>query len=326
MNDTPVTRDDIHLVSRHSNWPAEEIQAALETNGIYAGKPAWNKFLHFFLLGLGLAFAVAGIIFFFAFNWSSLNKFAKLGLMEGLIAISIAAAVLPTRIDERVKNILLTAASVLVGVLFAVFGQIYQTGADAYDLFLGWTLAILLWTIISGFPVLWLVFLLLCNTTLCLYAEQVAGNWEPPVLMCLLFLLNALFAMVTELAGTKGWTQERSQWLSNLAVTAAVACITIGVCLDILEGSSFLAVSVPLAIAAFVLGIIYGLRHRNLLYLGSIPFAALLILVTFMVKPIDDPIGVFFLAAIVIVGGTTLLIVQLVKLNKRWHEERIGNN
>ena len=43
----------------------------------------------------------------------------------------------------------LIAASVLVGVLLAVIGQVYHTGADAYSLFAAWTLLILPWTLAS---------------------------------------------------------------------------------------------------------------------------------------------------------------------------------
>ncbi len=321
MAKTTITRDDIHLVSRNSNATAPDIKTAFEHNGIYAGKAVWRRFLHFFLIGLGLAFVVAGILFFFAFNWANLHKFAKLGLIEGLLVACVAIVLLRKRLDEKIKNILLSAAAMLVGVLFAVFGQIYQTGADAYDLFLGWTAAILLWTIVSSFPVLWLIFMILCNTTLCLYAEQVA-NIDTPVLLTLLFLLNTCFVVLTVLAGHKRWTEAPTQWLSGLAVTIAVTCITIAVCTSILDHyRSSLAFSFPLAIAGFAAGIWYGFRSRNLLYLAEIPFAILLILVTLIIKPFHDPIGTFFLISILIIGCTTLLIIQLVKLNKRWHED-----
>ncbi|WP_315814113.1 hypothetical protein [Paraflavitalea speifideaquila] len=50
---------------------------------------------------------------------------------------------------------MLTAAAVLLGVLMAVFGQVYQTGANAYDLFLSWTIAITLWVVIANFALLY---------------------------------------------------------------------------------------------------------------------------------------------------------------------------
>ena len=60
-----------------------------------------------------------------------LPKFAKLGMVEVLLATSVLLAVF-TRWSTLVKQVLLTGATFLTGTLFAVFGQIYQTGADVY--------------------------------------------------------------------------------------------------------------------------------------------------------------------------------------------------
>lgn len=46
---------------------------------MYADKKQWKQFLSIFLLAAGVGFTVAGIIFFFAYNWEDLPKFAKLG-------------------------------------------------------------------------------------------------------------------------------------------------------------------------------------------------------------------------------------------------------
>ena len=45
---------------------------------MYADKRQWKQFLSIFLLAAGVGFTVAGIIFFFAYNWEDLPKFAKL--------------------------------------------------------------------------------------------------------------------------------------------------------------------------------------------------------------------------------------------------------
>ena len=108
----------------------------LSRQALYADKKQWNQFLSVFLLAVGVGFTVAGIIFFFAYNWDELPKFAKLGIVEVLLIASVLLATF-TRWNKLVKQILLTGATFLIGTLFAVFGQIYQTGADAYDHSLG---------------------------------------------------------------------------------------------------------------------------------------------------------------------------------------------
>ena len=84
------------------------------------------------------------MLFFGAFNWEHLGHMQKFGLLEMLIAAFFAGTLLRglSSIEGRV---LLGCASVLVGGLLAVIGQEYQTGADAYLLFLSWAGLIFPW-------------------------------------------------------------------------------------------------------------------------------------------------------------------------------------
>ena len=41
---------------------------------MYADKKQWNQFLSIFLLAAGVGFTVAGIIFFFAYNWEERGR------------------------------------------------------------------------------------------------------------------------------------------------------------------------------------------------------------------------------------------------------------
>ena len=77
----------------------------LPRQALYANKRQWNQFLSIFLLAAGIGFTVAGIIFFFAYNWDELPKFAKLGMVEVLLATSVLLAVF-TRWSTLVKQVL----------------------------------------------------------------------------------------------------------------------------------------------------------------------------------------------------------------------------
>ena len=59
----------------------------LSRQALYANKKEWNRFLSIFLLAVGIGFTVSGIIFFFAYNWNDLPKFAKLGIVEVLLVL-----------------------------------------------------------------------------------------------------------------------------------------------------------------------------------------------------------------------------------------------
>lgn len=132
----------------------------------------WFSWARQMLLILGSLLMLAGIIFFFAYNWSEMGKFLKFSLIEAGILICAIASCLRKR-TELSSKVLLLSGSILVGVLLAVYGQIYQTGADAYGLFLGWAVLITGWVIISEFAALWIVWLLLINTGTILYWLQV---------------------------------------------------------------------------------------------------------------------------------------------------------
>ena len=183
-----IHQKDVHIISRHSNLTKDEVGRILKEN-VYHNKEAWYTFFRYFLISLGVGFTVSGIVFFFAYNWADLHKFAKIGLTEGMLLATVVIVLL-VKMNDQIRNIVLTGASVLVGVLFAVFGQIYQTGADAYDFFLAWTLFITLWVCVAHFAPLWLLYLVLINTTLLLYTQQVAQDWSVVFICFFLFSIN----------------------------------------------------------------------------------------------------------------------------------------
>ncbi|AGC47534.1 hypothetical protein MYSTI_06261 [Myxococcus stipitatus DSM 14675] len=135
---------------------------------------AWRRFLSTTLLALGAMLVLSGIIYFFAYNWAELHRFAKLGL----IAAGIAGSALAARKlgDKPSGHFSLLGASVLVGAFLAVYGQTYQTGADAFELFVGWAALILPWVGMSRFPALWLLLVVLINTGASLFHQQVLAG------------------------------------------------------------------------------------------------------------------------------------------------------
>ncbi|MCS3026592.1 DUF2157 domain-containing protein [Bacteroides xylanisolvens] len=195
----------------------------LSRQALYADKKQWNQFLSVFLLAVGVGFTVAGIIFFFAYNWDELPKFAKLGIVEVLLIASVLLVTF-TRWNKLVKQILLTGATFLIGTLFAVFGQIYQTGADAYDLFLGWTLFTILWAVATRFAPLWLTFIGLLCTTIWLYNIQIANtnSWEMTLLANAVTWICALATIITEWMSTKGHLDRNNRWFVSLLSPATI--------------------------------------------------------------------------------------------------------
>ena len=74
--------------------------------------------------------------------------------------------------DTIIDSTTLWVLTICAGIEFAIFGQVYQTGVDAYNLFVAWSFFALGFIIISKSSINWLTFLILINTSTYLYATQ----------------------------------------------------------------------------------------------------------------------------------------------------------
>lgn len=127
---------------------AADLPRAMRLGDAVPSQTDWRRFLDMLLLGLGGLLTVCGVIFFFAYNWENLGRFTRFLLVEALIVISMGA-VWWLGLEKISGRVALMMASVFVGVLLALIGQTYQTGADTYELFTIWALLILPWLLIS---------------------------------------------------------------------------------------------------------------------------------------------------------------------------------
>jgi uncharacterized membrane protein len=315
-----LKRQIIHLLSRHSHWSAVGVEAAFKEQNVYADRKDWRLFLNIFLTGLGASFMIAGIVFFFAFNWDHLHKFVKLGIIQ-LLIVCLAVWILLFKPRELTRNIVLSVMSCLVGVLFAVFGQIYQTGANAYDFFLGWTLFIALWAIISHFPPLWLIFLVLVHMTLSLYTEQVSDRWNYAGLINIQVVIDLLVLLLVEWLFKERLREVKTGWFVYLTGLYVTVILTAAIIYGIYSKThrTEWMISIGLGILTYSAGIFHGFRTRNVFYLSATGFSLIVILTALLIKPFEDPVGIFFIAGLFLVLTTTFLIRQIMKLNKEWH-------
>jgi uncharacterized membrane protein len=312
-------RQEIRTIGRHGNLSAKRIDQLLIQH-TYPNKSSWHKFLRILFITLGVGFLTAGIVFFFAYNWDDLNKFVKLGLTEGLV-IAATVAVLLSKLSPLVRNISLTGATVLVGVMFAVFGQIYQTGANAYDFFLAWTIFAVIWTLVSNFAPMYLLLIILANISLVLYNVQVSKDWSTLSLFTTLILVNSLVLIVFL------WIQQLRKanftpvWLTNL-LALFIAGMSVEAVIFVLfdqgkDHMSFLMLLITLINAA---GLFYGYRFKNLFYIALIPFVTLIMIASFMIRESHESLMLFSVGLLVIIS-VSLLINMLIKLQKKWSHE-----
>jgi uncharacterized membrane protein len=179
------------------------------------------------LLALGVGQFLAGVVFFFAYNWNDLSDIAKFAVIEVALTIAVGGALL-VGLDRVFGQMLLIAASVLTGVLLAVIGQVYQTGADTFELFAAWTVLILPWTIISRHPVHWLLWLVVADVAFVMYADQVLVPIRKMPGELVWVIVGATIAVALaarEWAVPRGMQWLAAHWIRLVLLFAAMAAL-----------------------------------------------------------------------------------------------------
>lgn len=317
------SRTDINLLLEHSSLQADQLDDLLQEE-CYANSKLYQRVSVLSLAVFGIGFFVIGVLFFFAYNWDTLSKTVKMGIPTVLLIGFVLLALL-TKWELLYKKLLLLGASMLIGVLFAVFGQVYQTGANAYDLFLSWLLAISVWTFISNFPWQWLLYVVLANTTLVLYYVQVHSLENGFLFGIFITLLNLLLLVLPILANRK-WKQiEVPSWYALLLELTLITILSLGCIFRIFDDFNangkvnyYSLVFVVLSCLLFGGGYLYGYRKKQLFLVAAIPFALLIITAFFLGNFMLTTALGYLIIGLFAVFGSTILIIKLNKLQKEW--------
>ena len=314
-----TNRRTLQLLARHSDWRPEEIENALQER-VHAAATDWHWLLRMLFLALGFGFLASGILFFFAYNWGDIPKFGKIGIAVLGVSMPVILSLLPN-LSELLRKCLLTTGAFLVGPLFGVLGQIYQTGANAYDLFFAWALFIIVWAIVVDFAPLWLLFVGLLNITVSLFAEQIASGWDFPFTAMLLFALNSLAVVLVLLVPKLSSRKPYPNWLAKVFALAAIGCATVASFSAIMDNGGGLAGLYTLLVA-IVYGLTrwYAIKQKELFYLVAMTFS-LIVIGTAVIVQIDDGSGGFFLATFWVMATTIGSIFYLNRFRKTWSHE-----
>jgi uncharacterized membrane protein len=191
----------------------------------------WGLWVSRLLLGLGVTLILSGIVYFFAFNWAAVPDAAKFGLIISAF-IGCVASACKIGLERATGQMLATSAGVLVGVFLAVFGQVYQTGADAWTLFAAWAVLIVPMALAARTAPLWGVFVVVANVGITLYWDQiVAPGWRLDMaLFTVLAVFNTGLLIIREVLAPKmEWLAAR--WTRG-ALLLPVLCFTAAVPAD----------------------------------------------------------------------------------------------
>ena len=301
--------------------PAENIQRALAVTHVYPSGKAWRGFLDSLCLWLGgLALGVT-VIFFVAYNWAEIGRFAKFGLVESLIVCGIIAYC--KFADHKIiGKISLLVSTLFLGALMALYGQTYQTGADPWQLFFNWSLLMLPWALIGRFSALWIVWVTLLNLSIVLYHQTFRGTLgvlfnSEESLLWVLFAFNTVSLFTWEfLSRFYAWLQER--WAIRLLAVGSGVSIT-WLCIHAIFDSDTSPVA-GLAWLGWGLLVYYIYRKLkpDLFMLAGGCMSGIVVIISFLSKHIlkHADAGGFLLVAFLILGLGTGAAVWLRGLNK----------
>lgn len=132
----------------------------------------WSQFFKNYFLGYSAIYFISGVTFFFAYNWDDIDRYTKIGLLISLLVLFHLIRFFVSK-DYLKRTTIDFLVFVSYGLNILIFGQVYQTGADAFDLFLFWSLATIVITTVSRSFYLFLLWISLICLTNHLYLEQV---------------------------------------------------------------------------------------------------------------------------------------------------------
>ncbi len=322
-------RQQIFSWQQQGHIDAANIDQAIKVAQANHSPQQWQTFISQLLLWLGLTAIAIGTIFFFAYNWGDLSTFQKFALIQGLLLIT-AFSYSQTEPQSNFSTAILFFMAILIGSLFALFGQTYQTGKDPWQLFLLWTLFITPLALTSKSSSLWLLWLGLANLTLFLYFETRHGLFgiilqnERRVLFYA--LLNLIPAIVFEFLYVKKLISYRIA--SQVALIAAMVAFTWVSLYSVFEFYGANNKSYDLIVyLVWMAGVYYFYRLKaiDVLILSSWVVSGIVFILAVVARGIGDNLdeGTLLLMAILLIALSTTGVKWLMNLLK--HENINAN-
>ncbi len=293
--------------------PAANVREASRVAGVTPTPAQWRTFVENLCFGLGAVLVAAAACYFVAANWHALGRFAKFALVEAAIVVALAI-VWWRGLDSVGGRAGLVAVSLLTGVLLALVGQVYQTGADTFELFLAWALCILPWVAVGREPALPILWLALVDIAIAFYFRTNVARgfgeldllFAPRHALWWILAVDALALIVWEAAAAirGGWLAVR--WPPRVLATVVGAGVTWMFAWDIVDFGHEGRVSGAVAYVLFAAAMFYAYRvHRRDLFMLAGLVTSAVVIVAFACGRwlfAHDAAGAFLLTAIVVIA------------------------
>jgi len=290
MSKEKFTRENLSSLINQGHLLPQHTDEALRLTAISPSAQSWHKFIDALLLWLGTLALALALMFFVAFNWTELGRFAQFSLVEAAIIIAIAVYYKVPK-ESLISTASIVLASLFLGVLLALYGQTYQTGADTWQLFFTWALLILPWTLLAKLPAQWILWITLLNLSIIFYFDQFNSLlWmvfsSDTSLLWVLFMFNLSVHILWELNSFRLKSKNTEAWYIRLLVLAAGLPLTWLMFVAILDKKSALITFVIWVIYLSGLYVMYKRIKPDLFVLAWGCFSAIAVIITFIGKQV----------------------------------------
>ncbi len=268
---------ELYALAESGALSAEQLRRA-QAAGPLAPSPAqWLAAADRLFAFAGALLLAAGLIFFFAWNWDALHRFAKLGIAFAALAGCVGVA-LPAAPFGTAWRAALFGACLATGALLALVGQIYQTGADVWELFAAWAALMLPFALLSRSAACWALWLVVANAALARALSASAffrfvGVLEDPGGVALVAAFNLTLLAFFEAFGTALLAGARRD-VHRLAALGAIAPLAVGACIGWWE-ARFLPLAGAYVAAAGLGAWVYRALRRDVPMLALVAFSAI---------------------------------------------------
>lgn len=300
-----------------------ELEHAARLGALRPTRDAWYLAADRLFAFAGVLLLATALIFFFAWNWADMHRFLKLGVALAALAGCTATAFF-SRPFELAWRAALLGAAILTGTALALVGQIYQTGADVWELFAAWAVLMLPFVLLARSTASWLLWIAVANAALLRFLS--ASRWFTfvgalfsPRHLFIVAGLNLVLLLAFEAFPARLLERPR-RYVHRLAAAGVLAPLACGACIGWWE-HEFMPVTLAfLVMAVLMAGVYYRLR-RDLPILALAVFGGIAVLASALLRvmPREADFVVLNLVALFVIGSSAGAAVWIARLYRGEH-------
>ena len=269
----------------------------------------FEKIKKFFLI-FSIVFLIAGVTSFTAYNWATMSNVEKLAVPSVLIIAGLVAYLFLEK--EIYKNLAIFFSSFMIGTLFAVYGQVYQTGADVWILFRNWAIFLIIPMVATGYYSVMTLFSIVVAISTSFYLDLYLSGAIVPFLSSLIF---GIILMVYPFLQKRFNFKFNNIFYNTMIGIFYICFIASGFAAIIVDDYSFIALILYIAFVGGVYLVGYGQLNKitiKILSITALGFFGVAFIMKMIKNIFFTNVTVYILLSLLVIIGTITAIVKSV--------------